>query len=303
MTTLFIRRTCFVGTVILSLAVFSSCLKTRSGETDFSGLQDYVIFQSGGTVNFTGANVSAGATAPDTVTLSAIVTLASRNVASSDLTVKVGLDETKRTEYNSANGTNYQAFPANTYKILTPTVTIPAGQNYATVKIEIYPRNIDQAVSYLLPLTITDAGGKNLSGNLNTVYYHIIGNPLAGKYNTVGTRYNYGGSVSYSCGSAIPGGYVSTNASPTPKTASPIDAKTISIGYANLEGNGYHYLVKIDPANPNNAIVTSDATLAAALAVTYCVHTYDPALKQFHILSWYNNGTADRIIDEVFTHQ
>jgi hypothetical protein len=155
----------------------------------------------------------------------------------------------------------------------------------------------------MLPLTITDASGKNLSGNQNTVYYHIIGNPLAGKYNTVGTRYNYGGSVGYSCGSPIPGGYVSTNASPTPKTASPVDSKTISIGYANLEGNGYHYLVKIDPANPNNAIVTSDATLAANLTVTYCVHTYDPVLKQFHILSWYNNGTADRIIDEVFTHQ
>lgn len=290
--------------VLLGMTALNSCVKSRGGlETDFSNLQDFVIFQNGGLVNFTAANIAAGPSAPDTVTVNAIITLASKNVASSPLTVTVGLDDTQRTNYNAANGTNYQPFPAAMYKIVNPTVTIPAGQSYAQVTVQVYARKVDPSVSYLLPLTITDASGKNISGNMNTIYYHIIGNPLAGSYTTVGTRYNYGGSIGYSCGSAIPGGAVSTATSPSPKTASPVDAKTIAIDYANLGGSGYQYLIKIDPANPNNAIVTSNSTLAGALTVNYCVHTYDPATKQFHILSWYNNGTADRVIDEVFTKQ
>ncbi len=296
---------CFIFcAALLGMTGLSSCVKSRGGnETDFSNLQDFVVFQNGGIVNFTAANVAVGAAAPDTVTVSAIITLASKNVATTPVTVTVGLDDAQRTSYNATNGTNYQPFPSTIYKIVNPTVTIPAGQNYAQVAVQVYARKVDPAISYLLPLTITDASGKGLSGNLNTIYYHIIGNPLAGAYTTVGTRYNYGGSIGYSCGSPIPGGTVSTATSPSPKTASPVDSKTIAIDYANLGGSGYQYQIKIDPANPNNAIVTSNATLAGALTVNYCVHTYDPALKQFHILSWYNNGTADRVIDEVFTHQ
>jgi len=296
---------CFVfsAALIIGMAGLNSCVKSRGGtETDFSNLEDFVVFQNGGTVNFTAADIAAGGTAPDTVSVNAIVTLASKNVSSTPLTVTVGLDDAQRLAYNAANGTNYQPFPTNMYKIVNPTVTIPAGQNYAQVTVQVYARKVDPAISYLLPLTITDAAGKKLSGNLNTIYYHIIGNPLAGAYTTVGTRYNYGGAIGYSCGSAIPGG-ATTAISPSPKTASPVDSKTIAIDYANLGGSGYQYLIKIDPANPNNAIVTSNSTLTGALTVNYCVHTYDPALKQFHILSWYNNGTADRIIDEVFTHQ
>ena len=86
------------------------------------------------------------------------------------------------------------AFAANMYKIVNPVVTIPAGQHYAQVTVQVYSKNgFDPALSYMLPVSIIDASGKNLSGNLNTVYYHVIGNPLAGIITLWVSRYNYTG--------------------------------------------------------------------------------------------------------------
>jgi len=290
------------------LIFVASCVKEREGFTDLTQTSDLVILNGAGTGNFKASNVLVNTSSPDTVKKTVLAVLASNNSNNGSVTVTLGIDNSAIAAYNTANGTNFQAFPTNAYKLVSSTVTIPGGlEHTGATTLWIFQNKLDPAISYLLPIAITDGGGKGLSSNQNIIYYNIIGNPLAGNYVTVGTRYNYTGSIGYSCGAPIPGG-ASLAISPSPKLASPVDSKVIAIDYANLGGSGYQYLISIDPANPNNAIVTSNSTLAAALIVNYCVHTYNPATKEFHILSWYNNGAggsggSDRIIDEVFTKQ
>jgi hypothetical protein len=300
-----ILRILTISLPVSLLVLLAGCLKTHEGFTDFSTTGDFVLLTGAGTGNFKASNV---ALTSDTVRKTITVNLASNNNNNGNVAVTLGVDASAISAYNTANGTKYQPFPSGSYKLGSTTVTVPAGQHYGTTTLEIYRSKLDPAVDYMLPIAITDGGGKQLSSNQNIIYYNIIGNPLAGNYNVNGTRYNYTGSIGYTCGSPVPPGYGSTNASPSPKSGLPVDSKVIAFDYANLGGSGYQYLVSIDPSNPNNAIVTSNSTLAASLSVNYCVHTYNPATKTFHIVSWYNNGTngsggSDRVIDETFVHQ
>jgi hypothetical protein len=305
----FLKSFSIIGSAALVIMLAISCVKSRSGYTDLTKTSDFVILTNAGTGNFKAANVLANTTSPDTLKKIITAVLASSNSDNGSVTVTIGIDNSVIATYNAANGTNFQPFPANAYKIVNNSITIPGGLDHTgTSTLWIFQNKLDPAISYLLPVAITDGGGKTLSSNQNIIYYNVIGNPLAGYYTTAGTRYNYVGSIGYSCGSPIPAGYSNTATSPNPKLAAPVDSKVIAIDYANLGGSNYQYLISIDPANPNNAIVTSNSTLASALSVTYCIHTYNPTTKTFHILSTYNNGAggvggSDRIIDEVFTHQ
>jgi len=49
---------------------------------------------------------------------------------------------------------------------------------------------ISIAESYMLPISITAAPGTTISGNLGTIYFHIVGNPIAGAYTWNWTRWN-----------------------------------------------------------------------------------------------------------------
>src|SRR4029079_19348225 len=135
----------------------------------------------------------------------------------------LGVDNSVIAAYNAGNGTNFQPFPTNAFKLVSNTVTITGGvEHTGTTTLWIFQNKLDPTISYMLPVAITDGGGKGLSSNQNIIYYNIIGNPLAGNYVTVGTRYNYTGSIGYSSGAPITGG-ASLAISPSPKLASPVD--------------------------------------------------------------------------------
>ncbi len=163
------------------LISFNSCLKNSlPKETDFSHLQDHVDIVGGGLTNFTKASI--GFNNGDTTTVTLIINLASVNLPSSPVDVTIGIDAAQIDSYNAANGTSYVAAPTDIYSIGATKLTIPAGQQFAQTTISFYKDSVDPAVSYMLPISITDASGKSLTSNLNTMYYHIIGNPLAGNY-------------------------------------------------------------------------------------------------------------------------
>ncbi|GEO09147.1 DUF1735 domain-containing protein [Segetibacter aerophilus] len=302
--------------LILSISVtLSSCLKDAGYDKGLYGAirdtegKKYVSVGIGGLQNFSKSSILINTQKDSAITVDVTINLDYAAKTTEPQSVKIGIDNSKIAGYNSANSKNFQPVTTEMVKLGSTDLTIPAGASSVTTKLTINQAKFDPATSYLIPITILDAPGATLSSNLNTRYYNIIGNPLAGNYTVVGTRYNYTGTIGYSCGAPIPTGYGSTAASPSPKLARPVDDKTISIDYANLGGSGYQYLISIDPNNPNNAIVKSNATLLEGLpVVNYCVHTYNPATKQFHIVSLYNNGAggsggSDRIIDEVFTKQ
>ena len=93
----------------------------------------------------------------------------------------------------------YKAFkllPDSCFKILVASDVIKKGQVYAekiSNNIVTYPGKIDPAINYMLPLTVTNSAYPSAAGT-GTIYYYIIGNPLAGSYSVEG-RYFYHPSV------------------------------------------------------------------------------------------------------------
>lgn len=184
---------------------FSSCIKNRLPlETNLSGLQDHVVIVGSGLTNFTNGNV--GFNNGDTTTITLIVNLASVNLPSSPLKVTIGVDAAQMNSYNSANGTSYVLFDNSAYSIASTSLTIPAGQQYAETTVSFYKSGVDPTVSYMLPISITDASGKQLSSNLNTIFYHFIGNPLAGNYTWNFTRWSTPDSTTAPDGNSFTGG-------------------------------------------------------------------------------------------------
>ena len=187
MTYKFLKTSIFSVSAIVML-VISSCTKPREGRTDFSNTSGGVVLFNGGLSNFALTAYTRGS---DTVNLVVRVDLASDGNPSSPTPVTIAIDNAAIATYNAANPQpGYVSLPAANVKLLTTTLTIPAGEHYATTTLQIYTKGLDPAVSYMTPISITDASGKNLSSNLNTIYYHTIGNPLAGPYNWTFRRWS-----------------------------------------------------------------------------------------------------------------
>ena len=94
------------------------------------------------------------------------------------------------TAYNAISGVQFDAQPDSTFSLPVTTMTIKAGFRIAQFMVIYYPAKIDPTKSYMLPITLTDASGITISGNLATIYFHIIGNLLAGSYSQEWIRYN-----------------------------------------------------------------------------------------------------------------
>lgn len=173
---------------LILLVSLNSCIKDRNVlGTDFSHLQDHVTLVNGGLVNFGAANVRFNS---DTTTLNITANLASVNLPTSPVNVTIGVDSAQIATYNAAKGTNFLPFPNDGYKIKATSLTIVAGQQTATTTVEIYKEKFDPTLSYMLPISIKDASGKTLSSNLNTIFFNIIGNVIAGTYNWDFKRWN-----------------------------------------------------------------------------------------------------------------
>lgn len=182
----FLKLSLYIGAV---LSIFAACVKPHDATfTDFSKTGDLVIMQNAGLSNYTATSFSRGS---DTIKLTVRVDLASKEIPTSPTTVKLAVDNAAITSYNAANPQpGYVILPSANFKLVSNTLTIPAGSHYAETILEVYTKGLDPAVSYMVPISITDAGGKALSSNANTAYWHSIGNPLAGTYNWSFYRWN-----------------------------------------------------------------------------------------------------------------
>lgn len=184
-------------TIPAFLMIFlSGCLKEHDGFVDLSKTSDFVILTGAGLGNFKASNILVNTSSTDTVTRTITVDLASATNNNGAVTVTLGIDAAAITAYNSANSTNFQSFPTDAYKLISNQITVPAGGHYATTTLEIYQNKLDPTTSYMLPVSITDGGGKNLSSNQNTIYYNVIGNPLAGSYTWDWFRFQAGDTTS-----------------------------------------------------------------------------------------------------------
>jgi uncharacterized protein YxeA len=214
-----------------------------------------------------------------------------------------------------ANDPSYKPFfllPDSTFKILVTKDTIRKGGQYAEKvdnNIVVYTQKIDASINYILPLTVTNSTYPSATGT-GTIYYYIIGNPLAGTYNVVGTRYNCTatGDQGYS-GGAIPGNFV-TASIPTPKSLTPLSDTLVTTYVANLgAGTSRDYYLGYNPARSTTdvSVKFTQSFFDGISNIRLLTHTYDPALKKITLLWTYNNQPGgvgnDRIISEVFTKQ
>lgn len=184
----------------ITLGVFATgCLKDHSN-VDFnsSGFIAEISHASitGNNAPSAGLDYFNAATLPvfsstdlDTVTFN--VNIASDYPPTKDVTVTVAIDDAKRVAYNATGPvTLFDAQPDSTFSFPATTSVIKAGSRLASFMVIYDPSKIDPTKSYLLPITLTNASGITISGNLSTIYLHIIGNLLAGSYNQEWIRYN-----------------------------------------------------------------------------------------------------------------
>ena len=175
----------------LVVIVGSACVKSVSGRTDFENLQPTVLISEGGLQNF-GVDAILFPPTDDVDTTFFHLNYAATDVAPSDQVVTIAIDDQAIDAYNSANGTDYTKFPDSIYSFTTTSVTIPKGANYSSgVPLIMFPSKIDLLKDYMLPITITAGpAGATISANHKTIYYHLIGNPIAGIYNWDWYRWN-----------------------------------------------------------------------------------------------------------------
>jgi hypothetical protein len=317
-----ILRNIVATVLVASLLFFTSCVKDRNaGAPDFTKLTPIMQIVEGGLTAKGFGNAALlfpGGDLSDTAYFR--VNYAATTVAPNDISVTLAIDDAARLKYNTDNpSSQYEKMPDSLFKFTQTQVTIKAGQSYSDlVKLTVYPSKINVSKSYMIPITITAASGVNISGNFGTIYYHVIGNPLAGTYVVTGIRYNYNGGPSGSSGvfngnpANIPPGYTGTTAIPTPKVAAPVDGNTVAIDFANLGGNGYQYLL----TQKNNFASLSIDFNATMLGGDSNINTWlfsytapTPTTKaKFRILTQYVNNANpaagnDRILDESFVQQ
>jgi hypothetical protein len=273
-----ILNTAKVSIPALLLFLLSGCLKTHDGFIDFTKTSEFVILTGSGTGNFKASNILVNTSSPDTITKTVTVDLASNNDNSGAIAVTIGIDNSQIQAWNTANGTNFQPFPANAFQITSNKVNIAAGQHYGTTTVLIFQNQLDPTVSYMLPVAITDGGGKQLSANQNVILYNVIGNPLAGLYTWDFTRYNgdtttpiNGSSFTGHTASPVPSG-PTTLILPDSYLQTFVDpAAGVALSFTNNNGVLSNFSVAFDDFTTNGLVAGGFTIATAPILLSYSI--------------------------------
>lgn len=266
------------------MILVTSCVKEREGFTDLTTTSDHVILQGAGTANFKASNILVNTSSPDTLKKTVMGILASNNSKNGPTTITIGIDNSVIAAYNAANGTNFQPFPTNAFKIVSNTITIPGGLQYTgTSTLWIFQNKLDPTVSYMLPVAITDGGGKGLTSNQNIIYYNVIGNLLAGNYKHSFSRWNSTGAVPADTTTAANGGgFVDHDI-----VVGPISATTVLLPEDYLEtfvGVGVNLSFTNNAGVVTNPVVSLDNAALAAIAAGGFTFITQPKLVGYQLV-------------------
>ncbi|MDE3144462.1 MAG: DUF1735 domain-containing protein, partial [Bacteroidota bacterium] len=283
--------------LILSAVVvtFNACIKDANSGTIVNGLKPMALIPEGGMTNFSKASLSfPSADLSDTVTFHA--NYAWTNVAPTDITFTLGYDANALSAYNSLGGIQYEKFPDSIYSYKGTSVVVKAGQSYSdAIPLVVYPTKIDPTRNYMLPISIMSAPGTTISGNLSTIYYHFIGNPIAGAYMEEWIRWqNASGSGSPAYDFAGMANVFSATSPTEISVTSQANGLTFIIDFTNNGGVLSNFTATIDPASYPNAGI---ASILSGPTVTA-----DLVNKKFTIDFSYNLASgAGRTVREIFT--
>jgi hypothetical protein len=316
--------------ILISGAILSGCEKADTVEPIADKGQKIISFQTyGGTgVNFGNSGLAFGPTSTSEIVEMNLL-YSTDKVSETDISITVEADPSVVATYNATQTDplkKYLVLNTSAYIFPSQTVKIKAGQTVSeTFHIEFNPSQIDGSKNFMIPLIIKNitgapAGVKPAPGT-GIAYFHFIGNPLAGTYNVVGTRYNFTASTgdqnwapqagwAYPQALTIPAGFAPA-AIPTSKFLAPVTPTITSTYVANLgAGTDRDYFFTIDPAVATTGDIGVDLTASFAGGISnirWFQKTYDPVAKRIILLWTYNNQPGgvgnDRIIYEVMTKQ
>ena len=282
-----------IGLLPMLVAVIGqSCVKSVSGRTDFENLAPTVLMSDGGIANFNANALLFPPTDPADTTYFHLE-YASTTTAPQDEVITIAIDQAALDAYNAQGGNQYAIFPDSIYSFTTTSVTIPKGNNYsAGIPLIVFPDKINLLDNYMLPISIKTApAGSTISANYTTIYYHLIGNPIAGLYSQEWIRYN----------TATMTGTPAYDQDLSPGVFAPLDGTTISVTsgtgtvyvvtFTNTGGVLSNFQATIDPASVTGGIVITGGPT---------VVTADPATKTYVFNFTYNNsaGSPRNITDK-----
>lgn len=266
-------------------------IENGSGSTINSGMQYF----GGGALTYPGTDVA------DTARYN--ISIAGPSTLGKDLNVTVGVDAGKVLDNFKYDSIKYELMPDSLYKFLGTTATVKAGTRIVPMHIIFYPSKIDVTKSYILPVVIKDAEGQTISGNFATIYFHVIGNPIAGAYLWNYYRWNLASQPTF-------GTYPSGNPSgweDEPTTFAPINPNTVkvitgyyyqidyNISFKNSNGVLSGFSVKFDKDQYDTYFVANGVTLSAGPSITV-----SPDYKHYEVAYVVYNGSAYRYIVDQF---
>ncbi|RZK18777.1 MAG: DUF1735 domain-containing protein [Pedobacter sp.] len=215
------------------------------------------------------------------------VQLSGPDPAPQDITVNIGVRPAAITQLNAeksivASYIPYVELPSSLYTITTPTVTIPAGQRKATVKVLFKTNQFSFTAKYALPISITSTNYAGVSTNFGTILLNVAAKNM------------YDGLYSYktSANTAL-----LPNRSLSGVRLVTSGANSVSILPGLLANYTNEVVYTVDPAT--NLVTVAMTTLTPI--ATNASSKYDPATKTF-TLSWTSNGGA-RLFEETFVYQ
>ncbi len=124
-------------------------------------------------------------------TASFAVTLQGVEALDHDVTVTLATPTDALDDYYYGDSIVYEMMPDSLFDFVgEQTAVIKAGETYAEFKVRFFPSKIDPTKNYMLPVTATNGSNLLTSSNYGFVYFHVIGNPIAGLYTWDFERYN-----------------------------------------------------------------------------------------------------------------
>lgn len=266
------------------LTGFSSCLKSTNpiGPDSAGAIKNVVEFQNISTIESPTSStfplyVQSFDVSP-TGTATLMVNYAGADVAPQDISVKVALDNTAITKYNTENDESYIPMPSSLYSLSPLDLVIPKGKRTASITINVKPDMFDFTEAYALAFKITSASTGIISGNFGTVVLAI------GAKNRIDGLYSYTTSATTSLQPSL-------NHTDVPLTTT--GATTVKGNLLDTYSNIVGY--SVDPVT--NKVTVTNSGLAAA-AVTDPSSNYDPVKKILRI-KW---TAGSRSFDETYTY-
>jgi hypothetical protein len=183
------------------------------------------------------------------------------------MNVTLQVDPDAKSDNYPVDSIVYLVMPDSLYTLLSTSAVIKAGETVAEFRVVFYPSRIDISKNFILPVTATNDADVSRSSNYGHVYFHTIGNPIAGAYSWNFIRY------SNPAGTGSPDG---TSFSGHQTLFSPVNPTFIKVpmGYynhanyfitfKNTAGVLSNFKVEIDPAEVSGAWAAAGISIGQA---------------------------------------